>query len=147
MSGPSVVIGFILLVPSIFGMLFGLLTSAGMIIGATNDPTRQTTVESVRRTLAEQQVPSDIVNDVAEGRHISETRLTPLSFEQRSAVHTAERKITDLNAVTGIAACCGGTFSVMIIVGSFIGGLLGWLLIMRKTVLQCTRCGAVVAAS
>ena len=30
---------------------------------------------------------------------------------------------------------------------SFIGGLLGWLLVMRKRVLQCSVCGATVNAS
>lgn len=30
---------------------------------------------------------------------------------------------------------------------SFVGGLLGWLLVMKKNVLQCTHCSAVVNAS
>jgi hypothetical protein len=29
----------------------------------------------------------------------------------------------------------------------FVGGLLGWLLVMKKSVLQCNNCTAVVAAS
>jgi hypothetical protein len=37
--------------------------------------------------------------------------------------------------------------SILGIVGSFVGGLLGWILIMKKTVLQCTNCQAVVNAS
>jgi hypothetical protein len=32
-------------------------------------------------------------------------------------------------------------------IASLVGGLLGWLLIMKKNVLQCHHCGAVVAAS
>jgi hypothetical protein len=30
---------------------------------------------------------------------------------------------------------------------SFVGGLLGWLLIMKKLVLRCSACGATVSAS
>lgn len=30
---------------------------------------------------------------------------------------------------------------------SLVGGLLGWLLILKKRVLRCTKCGATVAAS
>jgi hypothetical protein len=32
-------------------------------------------------------------------------------------------------------------------VSSFVGGLLGWLLVMKKNVLQCSVCGATVNAS
>jgi hypothetical protein len=32
-------------------------------------------------------------------------------------------------------------------VASFIGGLFGWLLVMKKEVLQCDHCGATIAAS
>jgi hypothetical protein len=40
-----------------------------------------------------------------------------------------------------------GGFSLFIIITSFIGGRLGWLLVMKKTVLRCPHCQAVVAAS
>lgn len=38
---------------------------------------------------------------------------------------------------------------MMLMVGFFwfVGGLLGWLLVMKKSVLQCNNCTAVVAAS
>lgn len=41
--------------------------------------------------------------------------------------------------VSGFAVFCG--------VSSFVGGLFGWLLIMKKRVLQCGTCGAVINAS
>jgi hypothetical protein len=41
--------------------------------------------------------------------------------------------------VSGFAIFCG--------VSSFVGGLFGWLLIMKKRVLQCSACGAVINAS
>jgi hypothetical protein len=80
---------------------------------------------------------------------VSEARLdlARLNSSQQLAVRASELKISTAKAAPGLAACCGGGFSVMIMIGSFVGGLLGWLLVMRKTVLQCFRCGAVVAAS
>ncbi len=48
---------------------------------------------------------------------------------------------------TGVAQVIGSGFAIAIGIGSFVGGLLGWLLVMRKRVLQCNVCGAVVNAS
>jgi hypothetical protein len=39
------------------------------------------------------------------------------------------------------------TIAVAIGISSFIGGLLGWLLVMKKRVLQCSICGSTVSAS
>ncbi len=147
MSGPAVVIGFILLVPSILGILFGGLTMLFTIIGSSAAPTADSQIQQVKSQLVSLGIPSEIVEDVAAGKRISETRLANLTPDQRMQVRAAELKVSTAKAVPGLAACCGGGFSVMIIIGSFVGGLLGWLLIMRKTVLQCFRCGAVVAAS
>jgi len=40
-----------------------------------------------------------------------------------------------------------GSSSLCVFISSFVGGLLGWLLILRKKILQCNNCGATVAAS
>lgn len=47
-------------------------------------------------------------------------------------------------ALIGVAADSGLTFGVSVagLVGSLISGLLGWLLVMKKQVLQCSFCGA-----
>jgi hypothetical protein len=50
-----------------------------------------------------------------------------------------------LEPVLGTAIA--GGVSVVFGIISLVGGLLGWLLIMKKKILQCTNCGAVVAAS
>lgn len=41
----------------------------------------------------------------------------------------------------------GGTFAVIWGIGFFVGGLLGWLLIMKKRVLECSSCSATINAS
>jgi hypothetical protein len=151
MSGPAVVIGFILLVPSILGILFGGLTFLAAAIGSANADKNVSSaeLESIRSSLAAQHVPDDIIADVCAEKPVSETRLSlaRLNSTQQLAVHAAELKLSTAKAAPALTACCGGGFSVIIMIGSFVGGLLGWLLIMRKTVLQCFRCGAVVAAS
>ena len=43
------------------------------------------------------------------------------------------------------AVIAGGVMAVFA-VGSFVSGLIGWLLIMKKKVLVCTNCAATVAA-
>jgi len=41
----------------------------------------------------------------------------------------------------------GGSFAIFLGISSFVSGLLGWLLIMKKRVLKCSVCGAIVNAS
>jgi len=147
MSGPAVVIGFILLIPSILGILFGgltfLLTAIGTVASADKKVSGADLV-SIKSDLTAANVPEDIIADVCAEQQVSDTRLNlaRLNSSQRLAVHAAELKISTAKAAPALAACCG-----VIMIGSFVGGLLGWLLVMRKTVLQCFRCGAVVAAS
>jgi len=38
-------------------------------------------------------------------------------------------------------------FLILLAIASFVGGLLGWLLIMKKKILSCSHCSAVVPAS
>ena len=83
MSGPVVAIGYLLLVPSVFGIIISLI-----IIG----------------------------NSSTAGTH------------------------------SHMSAFLAG-FALLFGIGSFIGGLLGWLLVMKKNILQCHQCGAVVNAS
>jgi len=40
----------------------------------------------------------------------------------------------------------GTPFLVFGAICSFVGGIFGWLLVMKKDILQCSRCSAVVAA-
>ena len=66
-----------------------------------------------------------------------------LAYQQQTAVHQAEsgETLTDVLTWSG----CRG-FWYFLIIGSFVGGLLGWLLITRKPVLECSRCGAIVSS-
>ena len=92
MSTPVVLIGQIFLIPSIIGMLIGVLLFIFTLVGTT-----------------------DTVNTGG--------------------------------ADTGGVLVVSGVISVFVIICSFVGGLLGWLLTMKKKVLKCNSCGAVVDAS
>lgn len=147
MSTPVVVIGFVLLVPSILGILFGGLMFAAAMVGSSETKASDLEISMARMRLITNGVPNDIIEDVAVEKQIGELRLSRLTLAQRSAVREAELKIKSSKLGSGAATACGVGFSFMMIIGAFVGGLLGWLLIMRKSVLQCSRCGAVVAAS
>jgi hypothetical protein len=47
----------------------------------------------------------------------------------------------------GLVSLLGSGFALALGVSCFVGGLLGWLLVMRKKVLACTVCGATMSAS
>ena len=85
MSGPVVAIGYILLIPSVLGILFSVF----------------------------------------------------MFFTTASMSHAAN------GAGSGIA----GGIAIFLGLVFFVGGLLGWLLVMKKQVLECNTCGAVVNAS
>jgi len=144
MSGPVVVIGFILLIPSVLGMLFGILTLVGIGMAQSETPGMD---PETRTRLQAQQVPEPVITQVAASKPIDEAQLTALTPQQRTAVRDAQSSVSagkDRWRAAGVVA--GGLF-IFIIVMSFVSGLLGWLLVMRKRVFQCTRCGAVVPAS
>jgi hypothetical protein len=92
MSTPVVVIGFLLLIPSVLVMIFCaaavLMSVAGIGAGAFSDSG---------------------------------------------------------NATAGSAFV--GWFFFFVGIGAFISGIFGWLLVMKKSVLQCQQCGATITAS
>jgi len=145
MSGPVVVIGFVLLIPSVLGMLFGVLML--IITGAASTQTSTATERDIRARLVAHDVPEPIIGELVSGKAISDDELVPLTYQQRAAVHDAQLSASAQKVGAGAATVIAGGFSIFVIIASFVGGLLGWLLIMRKRVLECSRCGAIVPAS
>jgi hypothetical protein len=80
---------------------------------------------------------------------ITEGTLEPLSpnVDEFYLSDIPRRASVAPDASLGIARVFGSGFIIFIGIASFVGGLLGWLLVMRKRVLQCDVCGAVVNAS
>ena len=62
------------------------------------------------------------------------------SFFLIAAIFSASATNVDTGTVTAIF----GGVSIFILISSIVGGLLGWLLVMKKRVLQCSFCGAII---
>jgi hypothetical protein len=153
MSTPVVVIGFILLIPSILGILFSLLLLLGVSgSGATVN------LQAKRQAASQMQdagVPTRIINAVLAGNSdyvdqwmnadtVANGRVTAF---QEETVRQAQTELHASTVGTGIGMFFGAGLAIFLAVSSFVGGLLGWLLVMRKRVLQCSLCNAVVNAS
>jgi hypothetical protein len=187
MSGPVVAIGFILLIPSILGMLFCGLVLVG-VNASSGDEMRTSTVESNRpyqttfdadfrrscatsvrqknqevgyyasQQLIEQycecalsaykQTDSEAMAGQTCLQQAKEGSLAPLGQDADafySSNNTSPERQT--GAGTNLFRVIGSVTAISLGVAFFVGGLLGWLLVMRKRVLQCSVCGAVVSAS
>lgn len=163
MSGPVVTIGYILLVPSVVGIIGCAAAWVLMMVGTGASMTSENRPSSysqyymtpeLERALNQEMVPTPIIQQLKEGKEVSEEskmKLTPnqqmvvsrVEFEIRNRIQTAEAVET-----TGgiMAAGCTTFFLVIIAIISFVSGLLGWLLIMKKNILVCSHCGATVSS-
>lgn len=142
MSGIVVFIGYILCIPSIFGMLFGVL----FLYASSKQNSVDFINERMRHDLMGANIPSQIIENAMTGNPIKESDIAKLSDKQKNtldlAVNTRNSREIGAKAGKGIAAAG----SIFIMVFSLVGGLLGYLLIMKKTVLKCSNCGATVNA-
>jgi hypothetical protein len=145
MSTPVVAIGFILLIPSALGMLFAILML--FLTGAASKATSASNERQIRAELVAHGIPDSIINKIASDTPLSHDDVVSLTYQQQTAVREAESSRLGQKVGDGVATVVAGGFSTFVFVAAFIGGLLGWLLVMRKRVLQCARCGAVVPAS
>ena len=148
LSGPAVVIGYIFLIPAIFGILLGILFFVGSCgAAATTTTDSPDVVERTRTKLEQAGIPESMILTVLDGKSVPERERLGLSGDQRKALLDGTVEILAPKMVKGAGAVLAGGFSFFLILVSFTGGLLGWILTMKKRVLKCTSCGATVAAS
>jgi hypothetical protein len=144
MSSVVVLIGYIIVIPSVLGVLFGVFGLVGSgSAGSSGMQATRTRVASELRAASVPQPVIDKLNNNANGLAVGDT--ARLTGRQRSAVRNASLTLVASDAGTAVGTGLVAGFSVFIMIGSLVGGLLGWLLIMKKSVLQCDRCGATVA--
>ena len=145
MSGPTVVIGYLLLIPSVLGIcLAGLF--AAVTIFATPGVMEQTTILQ-REKLVDTNLDEKLVDQAMNGTPLSEQDREHLDDEQISALNDASLSLAATQIGSGIGAATVIGMAGLIALLSFVGGLIGWILTMRKRVLQCSSCKAVVTAS
>jgi len=189
MSVPVVAIGFILLIPSILGILASVLLFLGVISYSGNELSNRVHMAANTQDDADTQFRRTCINthtatpitvleqeqycecSLSEYRTSNSLKYATAVCSQRLAYNTlgavdertqalyanligndapsstAEREPPPLGNVPALFHVIGGTFAIALGVASFVGGLLGWLLVMKKRVLQCSVCGATVSAS
>jgi len=145
MSGPVVTIGYILLIPSILGMMFGffMMFATGSATVDVNDGIKT----EIRNELTNHNIPNQIIDKVINRTPLTEDDKTLLNNDQQRAINDAKLSYGAGQLGAGAGTALAGGLSIFMIISSFVGGLLGWLLIMKKKVLQCINCNAVIAAS
>src|SRR5262249_11590595 len=74
----------------------------------------------------------------------SDDDLASLSRDQLEAARVARSSLRGGTAGAGLAGAMAGGVWLCFGVTAFVGGLLGWLLTMKKSVLRCSYCRAVV---
>jgi len=162
MSSPVVIIGYILLLPTVIGTIGGLCiivmgaatgTAAG-VAGASSEGTSSEVDSTVREALEEAKIPISIIEKVVDQKPITKAERGSLTKDQVETVDVAETAIkvgeaADTIATAGVIGASGFAvgFGIFLIVLSFVNGLVGWLLIMKKDVLLCNQCGATVDAA
>ena len=145
LSGPVVVIGYILLIPSVLGIILNLVLVVLGVVGFAG--TVALIPEAERQVLVDAGIPELIIEKLMSGEQLSDDESASLTSDQQQAVQAVQ--VVAASSVGG--ACCGaGILGGGAIVGAvicFVSGLLGWLLIMKKKVLQCAACQAIVPIS
>ena len=147
LSGPAVAIGYLLLIPSICGIILAASMFLMVIFGAAATASGETAREVHMEALEDLDIPTELVGKIQRDEDLSAAERESLTNEQRSAIDAIELSMAGSAAAGGCFAFLGTTFAAFIAVTSFVGGLIGWLLVMRKKVLRCDHCGAIVEAA
>jgi len=145
MSIPVVLIGYIFLIPSIIGMLIGIMGLVGT--GKASGEVATAGSTQVTADLRSKNIPEPIITAIVEGKPVASIDTTGLTDQQKTVVESAVMTKQAATIGAGVGTAVAGGLSFGVIVMSFIGGLLGWLLVMKKKILKCNACGSIVAAS
>lgn len=97
--------------------------------------------------MQEAGVPEGLANRAASGETISEPELANLTDEQREMVTTVPERMAIVDSSKVIAGGILAGLTVPLFALAFVLILVGWILRMRKRILQCSNCGAVTPAS
>jgi hypothetical protein len=143
MSGPAVIVGYVFIVPSVLGMLFGLLMLFAS--GNASASAAESARSEVATNLRNANVDEAVIERVLAGHEVDSQALP--TYDQQFAVSSAQGQLAGAKIGGGAASVIGAGFSLFMIFSSFIGGLIGYLLTMKKQILQCSACEAVVQAS
>lgn len=143
-STPIVIIGWLFLLPSLLGVgcgACGLVTtgSASSQTSAQIDADYRSRLEKIEG-LSSEKVEEIMAMTVVDEAALQAKGLTKAQARQADLAHSS--KIAGgAGAAIGGGLMAGG--SIFVMVASFVGGLLGWILILRKKVIACSHCNGV----
>lgn len=137
MNGFFVALGFILFVPAVLGVLIGAIGALGGGFVASQS---QRSPEEIRAELKGLNVPDATIDRVLAGNSNLQEDIKGLNQEQQAALLKANVAVIGKKAPTGVFV---GS-SVVVAVVSLLIGVVGFLFIRKKWVLQCTECPAVL---
>ncbi len=66
-----------------------------------------------------------------------------VGLEEAQTTNTQPSEIPTPNRFVLLARTLGGGIAIALGIAALVGGLLGWLLVMRKKVLKCSYCGSI----
>lgn len=153
MNGVVVLIGYLIAIPSMFGMVAGgcaIVGGAATAVGPDYKKTQDEDREQIFAHLDEIGIPDAIVATLKGGGRVSESDLKLLPPKQETETRAAQIQLAGIEMLPATGAAVGlvgGSSGVCLIAASLVSGLLGYLLIQTKKILKCNACGAVVAAS
>ena len=152
LSGPSVIIGYLLLIPSAIGIMIAAGIAILAIAGAASVASAPSVDESsVALKLEKAGIDDALAKDIMSLQtSLDDDKLDGLTEDQKRIAMEAQSEMVLGSAGATAAAGLGGAavvgLSGMFAVACFISGLIGWLLTMKKKVLQCSTCRATVGA-
>lgn len=149
MSGVVVVIGYLFLIPSLIGIVIGAVTigASAVVVSEADEPGSFRLSETAKYDLKAALIADETIAGLEALERFDEAQISTLTPEQQSAFAMAQLEVGAHRAGTAVGAGFIGASGIFIIVSSLMSGLIGWLLVMKKKVLQCGSCGSVLAAS
>jgi len=147
LSKAFVIIGFIILIPSVMGLLIGVILFATS--GSAKAELKQALSQDSRSELQEAGVPPGLIEKLSEGQKLTSDEMKELTGEQQALVlgQAIGAGMSELGA--GMAEV-GGAFirfiATVMMIGSSVGCVGGVLLTLRKKMLCCVQCGAMAGA-
>lgn len=145
MNGFVVVVGFILLVASVIGVLFGGLGAALSNYLAKESKRSPQEIESELRGLS---VSEPLIQRILAGQQLTSAELSELNQQQQMVVAKETIVVMAKKAPSDVDVGASGLVLFTSLAGvSVVVGIVGWLFIRKKWVFLCTKCPAVVPAT
>jgi hypothetical protein len=145
LSGPAVFLGYVIGVPSGLGLILaGLLF---LLTGSATASSSDTIRTSMAQDLVDRGLPAAVASRAVTGPPFSRAELERMPEDHQRMIELQRSAQLGADAGAGLFALMGGGASLCVGVSSLFGLLIGYLLTMTKRVLECTACGATLAAS